>query len=39
MTRRDPEHEAIKPFGELAQDVRSEDEPFTEAIRTCARGR
>jgi len=39
MIRRDPEHDAIKPFAELARDVRVEDEPFTEAIRACARAR
>lgn len=32
----DPEHESIRPFGELDADTRGEDGPFLVAIRTAA---
>ncbi len=38
MTTRDPEHEAIRPFGELDAEARAEDSPFVAAIRGAAEG-
>lgn len=32
----EPGHESIRPYEELPQSVRSEDEPFASAIRRCA---
>lgn len=33
MSERDPDHRSIKPFDELPADVRTQDEPFVDAIR------
>jgi hypothetical protein len=39
MTTRDPEHESIRPFGQLPSGGKHEDEPFVAAIRRVARRR
>ena len=39
MTEIDPSHESIRPFEELDPDVRGEDDPYVNAIRTVARSR
>lgn len=31
-----PDHDSIRPYEDLPESVRSEDEPFAEAIRRCA---
>jgi hypothetical protein len=36
MATVDPSHDSIRPFEELAPDVRAQDEPFAEAIRRVA---
>lgn len=36
MSQTDPEHQSIKPFEELSEDVQAQDEPFAEAIREAA---
>lgn len=36
MLRVDPDHESIRPFGELDADTRGEDAPFLVAIRAAA---
>ncbi len=37
MLGRDPSHDAIVPFEELADEERAEDTPFVQAIRAAAR--
>jgi hypothetical protein len=37
MTRIDRDHESITPYTELPQDVREEDDPFVQAIRSVSR--
>lgn len=39
MLSRDPNHEAIRPFGELDRTTQAEDEPFLLAIRQAAQCR
>lgn len=36
MIDNEPNHESIKPFNELSADVKSEDEPYLQAIRAVA---
>ncbi len=36
MSQSDPEHDSIKPFERLSEDVQAQDEPFAEAIRRVA---
>ena len=36
MSRREPEHESIRPFGQLSPVVQAEDSPFLIAIRRAA---
>ncbi|MGY2898204.1 hypothetical protein ACVKXF_000827 [Curtobacterium sp. PvP017] len=36
MTARDPNHESLRPFGELSNDVAADDEPYLTAIRRVA---
>jgi hypothetical protein len=36
MLSREPNHEAIRPFGELDRTTQAEDEPFLSAIRQAA---
>jgi hypothetical protein len=36
MTMRGEDHEALRPFRELPEDVRAEDDPFVMAIRKVA---
>lgn len=36
MSASDPDHEAIRPFHELPEDKRREDQPFVDAIRAAA---
>ena len=36
MTAQNPNHPSVRPYGELAEDVRDEDEPFANAIRKVA---
>jgi hypothetical protein len=36
MLQHDPEHESIKPYGELDPEVKREDEPYLTAIREVA---
>lgn len=34
MADRDPDHPSVKPFSELDDETKSEDYPFTEAVRS-----
>lgn len=36
MTQADPSHDAIKPYAQLAPDVKREDDPYVNAIRAVA---
>jgi hypothetical protein len=37
MAMREPEHESIKPFEQLDEATREEDDPFVDAIRKAVR--
>jgi hypothetical protein len=39
MTLTDPEHVSIKPYEDIPDDVRREDDPFVSAIRRAAGAR
>jgi hypothetical protein len=36
MTTRDPNHESLRPFEELSEDVAADDEPYLNAIQLVA---
>ena len=37
MSGQDPQHQSLKPFGELTADVQAADRPYLDAIRAVAR--
>jgi len=39
MSGQDPEHQSLKPLGELPAEVQRADEPYLDAIRAAARDR
>lgn len=39
MSEQDPEHQSLRPLGELLPDVQRTDQPYVDAIRVVARGR